>query len=265
MATRVDGPTTNPAGADRVPSQSRRLDGRRWGPSAFTLLLGGLLTAVGGWLRWWGPGRQPDLGIRENSTADPLNMGYSGHFAPGSGESVASGQLLVAIGLLLLLLLPWGRWARLIAAPMLVVGAGWVAFGPVLWIHWWSLGRPDSGSPVEWVSRPDGLGTPVGILVLAWVTGLIPLLLGGLAVLKASRPGRDRHVWRAMIAVSMLLFLSAPAVEFYVCYTLFTSDSHDSPEGVDVLSGLATAVAGGVLTWSGMRRRRRDAATAVTR
>lgn len=257
MATQVDVPASSRADSGRVPPSGGGTSFWRWGPSAITLLLGGLLTAAGGWLRWWGPDRLAEQTMRENDDANPLHMGWTDHVAPGSGELVASGQVLVAIGLILLLLLPWGR-ARVLAAPLLLVGAAGVAFPPGRWIQWWALGRPHADFPGWSPENPEWLDMAGGVAVGAWHSGLLPLLLGGLAAWVTTRPGRDRHVWRTLIPMSLLLFGSAMLVEYFFAFVVFLSDSHDDPVGTHVVSGLATAAAAGVLMRSGLRRRRDD-------
>lgn len=221
----------------------------RWRIPGATLVMGGLLSAIGAYLRWWGPLRLTRVAGRENDDASPLHRGWTFHQHPGSAELFSGGQIVVAVGLLMMLLVPWrSAAAKVIAWPTLVAGAIATAFLPALWLGWVTAGRPEATFPGWSPSLPAWIEAVGQVSLTVWAWGPGAVLLAGAAVLTArTRSVSPPHL--VLLPVSICLFVASFVVEHMLTMLLFVSDSHDDPIGVGVLGGIVTAVAGALL-WS---------------
>ncbi len=232
-----------------------------WWSAAAAFVVGGLLTAAGGALRWWGPQRLASQTARENDDANPLHMGLTFHVHPGSGELVATGQMLVAVGLLLLVFLPWrGRAARAVAYPTLLISALGIAAAPAMWVMWWAQGKPTASFPGWRPELPDAVDQLFGFMATAWALGLMVLLLV-FAVALVPHPrtlvGTMEEAWRRTPVAFVALLPAAMLFEMMICSAVFGM-SHDDPVGTHVLSGTATVVAGALLARAAAARRHAD-------
>lgn len=264
--------TQTVSGTPPVDPPAQRRAGRMWSwwSSGTLLVLGGAANFVGAWLRWFGPQRQPGLGIRQDDSARPLTTGE--HVVPYSSEFTAAGHLLVAAALVVLIFLAWGR-LRWIAAPALLLGAYSFAGQAVLWLRE-SLTGIDS-HPAMGTDSPmvDGWSWWAWFPVISlWPLGLAPVVVLACAARRAvtvssvgvagagsPTPGGGRipdraRRWGPVVAVCALLTVSSVFFE-YVLLMLF-DDSHDDPQGYGMYSGAAQALAGAFLLIGAVRGRR---------
>lgn len=189
------------------------------------LLIGGLLYAAGSALRWWGP--VPDGTQRMDDSSNPL-WAASTNIAPWSSELSAAGMGALTIGLLALVLLPWGR-RRWLAALLLLTGV----------LHQGSMVVPWLADRLD-LHAPD-VSVPLWYLLMwPWAFGVSQGFLIWLAVTTATDHGLS--VRRSAVAVFGLLGLTGIFIEYFLLMPF--SMSHDDPVGFGVLSGVGCVAAG---------------------